>query len=260
MNKVCETWMLKEFDNSTQADTFMKERLSLIEIGFRKREEEIVTCNANLPNAIETAQRAAAQKQASRRSTLRVPGDRVSGLRALNERLNARFRNSVNELNTRLRNAGCDLNYHNGFIQLSSDSLVLEQVETPFWALLTDQKWKNVDTDMKEALDRRDTDARDPAFYAARALESVLKIVSDEKKWTHGKEKGAHNYIDNLAARRSAFIADWEADALKSFFSRVRNPLGHGPGMGKMPELSRQQTDWAIEISMVWIKNLIRRL
>ena len=178
----------------------------------------------------------------------------------MNERLNAQFRNSVNEFNTRLRNAGCDLNYHNGFIQLSSDSLVLEQVETPFWALVADQKWKNVDTDMKEALDRRDTDARDPAFYAARALESVLKIVSDEKKWTHGKEKGAHSYIDNLAAKCSAFIADWEADALKSFFSKVRNPLGHGPGMGIMPKLSRQQTDWAIEISMVWMKNLIRRL
>ena len=113
---------------------------------------------------------------------------------------------------------------------------------------------------MKEALDRRDTDARDPAFYAARALESALKIVSDEKEWTHGKEKGAHSYIDNLAAKRSAFIADWEADALKHFFSKVRNPLGHGPGTGKMPELSRQQTDWAIEMSMVWIKNLIRRL
>ena len=260
MNKVCETWMLKECDNSMHPDTFVKERLSLIEIGFRKREEEIVTSNASLPTAIESAQRDAAQRQASGRSSLRVPGDRVSGLRAMNERLNAQFRNSVNELNARLRNAGCDLNYHNGYIQLSSDSLVLEQVETPFWALVADQKWKNVDTDMKEALDRRDTDARDPAFYAARALESVLKIVSDEKEWTHGKEKGAHNYIDNLAAKRSGFIADWEADALKSFFSKVRNPLGHGPGMGKMPKFSRQQTDWAIEMSMVWIRNLIRRL
>ena len=260
INKVCETWMLQEFDNSTQADTFVKERLSLIEIGFRRREEEIAACNADLPTSIEAAQREVAQRQASRRSTLRVPGDRVSGLRVTNERLNAQFRNSVDELNARLRDAGCDLNYHNGLIQLSPDSLVLEQVETPFWALMADQKWKNVDTDMKEALDRRDTDARDPAFYAARALESVLKILSDEKKWTHGKEKGAHSYIDNLAAKRSAFIEDWEADALKSFFSKVRNPLGHGPGMGKMPEFSQQQTDWAIEISMVWIKNLIRRL
>ena len=260
INRVCETWMLREFDNSTQADTFIKERLSLIEIGFRKREEEITACDADLSTAIEDVLIGAARRQTLRGGTLRVPGDRVSGVRAMNEKLNSQFRNAVNELNARFRNASCDLNYHNGFIQLSSDSPILELVETPFWALVADQKWKNVDTDMKEALDRRDTDARDPAFYAARALESVLKIVSDEKKWTHGKEKGAHSYIDNLAAKRSAFIVDWEAEVLKSFFSKVRNPLGHGPGKGKMPRLSRQQTDWAIEISMVWIKSLIQRL
>ena len=113
-----------------------------------------------------------------------------------------------------------------GFIQVSSDSLVGEQVEIPFWALVADAKWKNVDTDMKEALHRRDTDARDPAFYAARALESVLKILSDEKKRTHGKERGAHSFIDNLSSRKSRFIDGWEADALKGFFSEVRNLSG----------------------------------
>ena len=210
INKVCETWMLQEFDNSTQADTFVKERLSLIEIGFRRREEEIAACNADLPTSIEAAQREVAQRQASRRSTLRVPGDRVSGLRVTNERLNAQFRNSVDELNARLRDAGCDLNYHNGLIQLSPaeaswreaacrfhdadgtqglrrrrrqldlpGEVARGSASRPLWrrhaialgrmkrsgmrwriaggqAVMADQKWKNVDTDMKEALDRRD--------------------------------------------------------------------------------------------------------
>jgi len=64
----------------------------------------------------------------------------------------------------------------------------------------------NVETDIKEAIDRRDTNGRDAPFYAMRALESALKIISDEKGWTTGREKGASNYIDNHAmqARRTA--------------------------------------------------------
>ena len=191
---------------------------------------------------------------------MRVPGDIADGLTAANATLNAKFRDAVNELNTRFHQADCDLNYHNGFIQRAADALIMQQVEMPFWALVADPKWENVDIDMKEALDRRDTSARDPALYAARALESTLKIVSDEKGWTHGKEKGAHNYIDNLASKRAAFLADWESDGLKGFFTKVRNPLGHGPGKEAMPNLTQHQTDWAIDACMVWIKSIIRRL
>lgn len=255
INVVCEKWMLKAFDDSVSADRFIKERLSLVEIAFRKRGEEIAAANANLSVPIE-----AAQRPVPGRSTLRVPGGRASGRRAANATLNAQFRDTVNELNTRFRQAGCDLNYHNGFIQRATDGLFMQQVEMPFWALVADPKWKNVDTDMKEALDRRDTSARDPSFYAAQALESTLKIVSDEKGWTHGKEKGAHSYINNLASKRAAFLADWESDALKGFFTKVRNPLGHGPGKDEMPSLTEQQTDWAIETCMVWIKSIVRRL
>jgi hypothetical protein len=255
INTVCENWMLKASDDPVSADRFIKERLSLVEIGFRRRGAEIAAANANLPAAIENA-----QKPVLGRSTLRLPGDLASGLRAQNATVNALFQNAVTELNTRFRQAGCDLNYHNGFIQRAADALSVQQVETPYWALVGDPKWKNVDTDMKEALDRRDTSARDPAFYAARALESTIKIVSDEKGWTHGKEKGAHNYIDNLASKRAAFLADWESDGLKKFFTKVRNPLGHGPGNEPMPILTQQQTDWAIETCMIWIKSIIRRL
>lgn len=63
-----------------------------------------------------------------------------------------------------------------------------------------------MDHDIKEAIDLRDTHGRDPAFYAARALESTIKIISDEKGLSTAKERGAHNYIDNL--KRDGFIEE----------------------------------------------------
>jgi hypothetical protein len=133
--------------------------------------------------------------------------------------MNHNFRNAVEELNIRFRQADCKLNYHNGFLQIANDSRIEGQIEAPFWKLVSAPRWKNVDTDMKEAFDRRDNDARDPAFYAARALESAIKIISDEKRWTHGKEKGAHNYVDNLCS--NAFVTGWEATALKHIFTNL---------------------------------------
>lgn len=114
---------------------------------------------------------------------------------------------------------------------------------------------------MKEAVDLRDSGGRDPAWYAAKALESAIKIISTEKGWTHGTEKGAHNFIDNLASKRAnEFIAKWEAEILKQFFTSVRNPFGHGAGSDKLPELSDQQTNWAIEFCMSWTKSLVERI
>jgi len=254
-NTVCENWMLEAFDGSGSADRFIKERLSLVEIGFRKRDEEIADANAKLPAEIISA-----PIPTFRGSGMRLPGNRADGLRAMNAKLNTQFQDTVNELNTRFRQAGCDLNYHNGFIQIGGDALTMQEVETPFWALVSDPKWKNVDADMKEALDLRDSGARNPASHAAHALESTLKIISDEKGWTTGKEKGAYNYIENLTSKHRKFLDGWESDELKGFFTKVRNPLGHGPGKDEMPSLTQQQTDWAIETCMVWIKSIIRRL
>jgi hypothetical protein len=160
-----------------------------------------------------------------------------------------------------MRRAGFNLNYHNGFIQISDDQIVEEQIERAFWSILGGDIWKNVDIDMKEAIDRRDNNERDPAFYAARALESTIKIISDQMGWTHGGEKGAHNFIENLSSKKNGFfISSWEGDALKDFFTSVRNPFGHGPGSDDMPQLSIQQTNWAIETCMSWIKSLIKRM
>ena len=100
----------------------------------------------------------------------------------------------------------------------AADELISQRVEVPFWNLLNDARWKNVDHDMKEALDLRDTEGRDTAFYAAKALESAIKIISDERKLTSGDERGPANYIDYL--RRDGLIEAWETEFLKAFFSK----------------------------------------
>ena len=253
INLVCQTWFLETFDGSLPADQFMKERIGFIELGFRLRESQINIENVNLPAAMKAAD-ASVQ---FRRSSIRLPGRSSDYVKEHNAAINKNFKNGVEELNTRFRQADCNLNYHNGFIQVAQDSVVESQIETPFWNLVSGIKWKNVDTDMKEAFDRRDSGARDPALYAVHALESAIKIISDDNGWTHGKEKGAHNFIDNLTS--NSFIADWEASALKHVFTAVRNPLGHGPGTAVMPTLSKQQTDWTIEACLSWIKSLLRR-
>jgi hypothetical protein len=175
--------------------------------------------------------------------------------------LNDAFIAACEELNQRFKQARVKLHYHNGFIQIAEDTLTNEKIEQPFWDLVKDKMWRNVDHDMKEALDLRDSNGRDPAWFAAKALESTIMIVSDEKGWSTGQERGAANYLDNLRRKANGeFINSWERENLGDFFSKVRNPFGHGAGSNDMPELSASQTDWAIEFCMIWIKNLISRM
>jgi hypothetical protein len=253
--QMCETWMMQPFDGKIPADRFIKERLSLVEIGFRQHENFVAELNAKLAENIAAAE---LFDRRGERKGLRVPGNSADSVRAANASWNAKFQLAVNELNARFRQANCQLHYHNGFIQISEDQTVAREIETPFWKLVAQPKWHNVDHDMKEAIDLRDTGGRDPARYAAHALESTIKIISDEKQLTGGNEKGASNYIDNL--RGAKLIEVWEMEALKHFFTKVRNPIGHGPGAAPMPSLTDHQTNWAIENSMIWIKSLIRRI
>lgn len=258
LDEVCKKFVCSDYTNSISADRFIKERISFIEIAFRERELEVAAINKTLPKKLQDAQ---LQGKSLPKRGIRVPDSQVDAIQAHNDLINESFRNSVNELNERLMRADFNLNYHNGFIQISDDELTEEQIEKEFWVITKDDLWKNVDIDMKEAIDLRDSNGRDPAFYAARALESTIKIISDQKKWTHSGEKGAHNYIDNLGSKKKgSFINSWESDTLKAFFTNVRNPFSHGSGSKEMPKLSPQQTNWAIETCMSWVKTLVKRM
>lgn len=239
-------------------DRFVKERLSFIELAFRLRDNEIATLNAKLPAAILEAKR---RDAAIPPRSLRLPGSAVDGVKAWNESQNSLFTTQVDELNERFRRARAPLTYHNGFIQVSADEVIEKQIAKPFWDAVADPLWTNVDIDMKEALDRRDSNDKDPALFAAKALESAIKIVSDSRGWTRGNESGASNYIDNLVSKANgSYLAKWEGEMLRDYFKKVRNTLGHGPGSDPMPVLSVAQTDWAIESAMSWVRTLVRRM
>jgi hypothetical protein len=254
---VCKNFVCADFPLGGNADRFMKERLSFVELAFREREIAVADENAKFPRELALAE---LRDKTTTSGRPVLPGKRADSVRHMNDVMNANFFTSVLELNERFVQAQCKLHYHNGFIQRTTDARIEQQIDKGFWPLLADPMWKNVDTDIKDAIDRRDTDDRDPAFYAARALESTIKIISDKRGWTHGGEKGAHNYIDNLASKANHFIDDWEATILKSFFTHVRNPFGHGPGSKEMPSFNDQQTSCAIEMAMSWIKSLVQRL
>ena len=255
-DQICKNFILMKF-NGVNPDRFMKERLSFIELAFRERESQIYQINKNFDKTIAKEKLIDLQPIFGNSNPSK---DTLSTIEILRDSINSNFKNAVNELNERLKRANYKLHYHNGFIQISEDELIASQIEDAFWALTAQSDWKNVDIDMKEAIDLRDNGGADPAFYAARALESTIKIISQKKGWTQGTEKGAHSYIDNLASKKNGcYIKDWERDSLKYFFTKVRNPFGHGAGGGERPKLSSEQTSWAIENCMSWIKTLITR-
>lgn len=255
---VCEKFVKASFNLQIHnPDRFIKERISLIELALRLRGEEISQINANLPKNILDAEMRAKKLH----SGIRVPGNLSDGLKAWNKTQNDVYIAQVEELNERFRRAGAPLTYHNGFIQVSMDEVIEKNIAKPFWEIVSSPEWVNVDLDMKEALDRRDSNDKDPAIFAAKALESAIKIVSTTKGWTRGNENGASNYIDNLVSKANgSFLEPWEGEMLRDYFRKVRNSLGHGPGSEPMPMLSIPQTDWAIETAMSWIRTLIRRM
>ena len=241
-------------------DRYMKDRLSLIELVMRERQNEISEINRTLEDRVREA--VLNSQRRPRPGVIRIPGNPEAGLRAVNTAVNAAFNASVDELNVRFQQAGVPLSYHNGFIQVAKDEQIEKRVSKPFWDAVADPTWQNVAIHMNEALDRRDSGAGYAAWFACTALESAVKIISDLKGWTKGTERGAHNFIDNLVADRdgSRFIAPFEMEVLKSYFTHVRNQFGHGPGSQPMPNFTAAQTDWAIEFAMSWARTLVRRL
>lgn len=257
MNLVIEQWLNFKFTDGLDPDSFVKRRLSFVELAFRTREEQVARANSEFARELVIAE----MHDKKPRGPMTVPGSRAAGVQAINTRLNSTFNSNVVELNERLKQAGMPLHYHNGYLQITQDALLEENVEQPFWLLVKDAQWKNVSFDMAEAIDRRDTGGRDPSFYAAKALESTIKIISEQKKWSTGNEKGVSDFLNHLESKANgAFIDGWERQSIQRFYSDVRNDLGHGPGPKDMPNLTPQQIDQTIEFCMSWVKSLVKRL
>jgi hypothetical protein len=128
---VCKNFVCAPYVDAISADTFIKERLSFIEIAFRDRDASIARLNAELPDKIAQAERDALLPP--RRGHIRLPGNPGDGFRALTRQQNEAFRESAAEFNERLRQAGARLHYHNGFIQMSDDQPGFYPVSTDCW-------------------------------------------------------------------------------------------------------------------------------
>lgn len=232
-------------DRHGAPDTFFKFRLSLIELLFQETENKLKSSDKN--NDLQT-RLATLQKRV-------LPKTRAPSEAALEA-----FVNGIDELNARFSEAGLPLEYHNGLIQIIDDPLTGEQIEHPFWVLVSDVKWRNIDSDIKEAIDRRDAGKGDAAFFALRALESTISIISDDLSATRGTERGASAFVDNLVSSRGKrYIHPWEAEAMKFLFRELRNPQGHGAGSKEPLNLTPEQSTFVIESCMAWVKSLVRR-
>lgn len=55
----------------------------------------------------------------------------------------------------------------------------------------------------RQTLDLHDAGGPNPALYAARSLESAVKIVSTGPCWLTGRERGAAQVIDTLVSRKN---------------------------------------------------------
>ena len=257
IHAICENFVTSKPQSNDDIDEFIKHRLSFVEVALRKRGDEFAKERFGIkfsaaPQAMKSNVDFLAKFEPS--------GFWESSYAAATNRVKT-WKAAIHELNVRFKQADVPLSYNDGFIQLVDDALIENHVEAPFWKLVSDAKWKNVSMDMAEAIDLRDSGAKDPAYHAAKALESVIKIISDDKRWSSSTENGAANYIDNLVSQKNGrFIEVWESDFLKEYFKRVRNPMGHGAGSSEMPILTKQQCDWAIHTAMSWTLSLIDRL
>ncbi len=241
---------------TSSPDLFIKFRISFIELAFQERARQLVLRKASLKATLSNAGDAIALYDALTKTSWQ--GKEKDEI----EQAEAAFAAQIHELNERFRQAKMPLTYHNDLIQMSDDALVEKELERPFWSIVSAPKWANVDHQMKEALDERDRGERNAVSNAMNALESVIKTISDDRTWTTGNEKGAANFIDNLVKERDGvrFIAVWEKDALIKLFGDIRNAFGHGPSSSQpLPTLLPEQTNWAIDTCMAWIKNLVRR-
>ena len=100
--------MLQKFDGAVPADRFVKERLSMVELGFRFKENMIDYKNSQLPKAIAEAE-TFNKARAERKRGIYVPGSRVDGVKAENATMNAHWKSALAELNARFLQAGCNL-------------------------------------------------------------------------------------------------------------------------------------------------------
>lgn len=138
-NYVCEKFVKSEYSSKVNdPDTFMKERISFVELAMRIRYEELETVNASLPRALSQAK----VRDANSRHRIHANNSTAERLKVWNKTLNDTYVSQVEEINERFRRAKAPLTLHNGFIQVSTDEVIEKNIANPFWNLVSDPLWK----------------------------------------------------------------------------------------------------------------------
>ena len=245
-DQLCELFLTQGPSRGSGADIHFKIQLSLVELLFRTRWQQIEANRQSL------AQRAVRQHWSGDRFTVETQNA---------DEVQSWYQEGVDELNQRFRLERFPLEYHNGYVQVSEDGRIRAEIETPFWGTVARAPWETLSAEMAEAVDARDNGRRDAAFRAVCALESAMKVVARNRNWTKAKEPtGVGSWMRLLGeAHTGPFYADWECTVLNQLIQQARNPFGHGAGQDPVPELPAEQTRWAIESCMSWIKLTIAR-
>lgn len=216
-------WMISHDKMSKEeAENFVKERLSFVEVFFRFIEEFVREDLARFPSS-------------------NIYQDKVSAVE-----------NWVSEINSRLLKGGIPFQYRDGFLLPSGDKLISEKVEEPFWDIIAYPKWNQTVQHMMKAVDRKISDPATAANEAQLALESVLNEI-------FGKKGGSiPAKTSNLLKKK--IISKHEKSMIDEFFSRVRHKSSHAKSAsepGFPVRRNYEEAEWIIGFSMYTIRRII---
>lgn len=205
-----------------ETEIFLRERLSFVEVFFRVIEDRV-------------------RDDLSRHPCSNIYQDNAKALE-----------NWISELNNRLRKGSIPFQYRDGFLLLSSDKLISEKVEEPFWDIIADPKWNQTMQHMMEAVDQQISNPSAAANEAQLALESVLNEI-------FGKEGGGvPAKTSNLLKKK--IISEHEKSMIDEFFSRVRHKSSHAKSAsepGSPIRRNYEEAEWIIGFCMYTIRRII---
>ena len=237
-----------------------KQKISLLEIIFRKSEDhlmkEIRYIEDNIPIYKEKSQQLKALSRDKKVNYYNIDEEK---LKKAEKQLSCKKKalDAIRqEINYRLKKHKVPLTYHNGFFHKDTAPLIEDRLIAPLWQLLSDVKYKNVETELLDAFNLYEKRGRDPALYAAKALESMIKITCKEQQISKGTETTANHYVITLYNHR--IIIDHEKEELTSMF-RIRNSHAHGSGDEIIPQLTMEQELRFLHSCMIWIYTLSKR-
>jgi hypothetical protein len=130
---------------------------------------------------------------------------------------------AIGEINARLREGGVGYQYEGGEIVRVDSQFIHAEMVVPALKLLTEKKYDSAEKEYREAhLAYREGRNEDSIVCAAKAFESVLKIIGNERSWAINTTDPAKKLLD------AAFDAGFLTNLVQSGFTSLRSLLESG--------------------------------